>query len=143
MSKKILAYASRGGHWVQLKRIIDGSDFKLTTISTLGNDEADYIVPDFSRSTWYRFLGVLISISKIVFRNNPDIVITTGAAPGVIIALLYRVKGTKVIWIDSIANSKKLSLSARIVRPFVTVVLTQWEYLADESKNILYKGAVF
>jgi hypothetical protein len=48
----------------------------------------------------------------------------------------------KVVWIDSIANVERLSLSGRIVRPFADLFLVQWPELAERYKGVRHDGAV-
>ncbi|HCO1856164.1 TPA: hypothetical protein N7M61_004421, partial [Escherichia coli] len=72
---------------------------------------------------------------------RPTLAISTGAAPGLLCLLFTRLLGGKTIWIDSIANTEKLSLSGRLARFFSNQVLTQWDHLGD-GKKISYHGRV-
>ena len=57
--------------------------------------------------------------------------VSTGAAPGLVaLALAKLMLGSRTIWIDSIANSERLSLSGRLARPVADAWLTQWAHLA-------------
>jgi hypothetical protein len=74
---------------------------------------------------------------------RPNIVVTTGAAPGVVAIFLAKTFfGSKTIWIDSIANSEKVSLSARLVAKRANLRLTQWEDLSDPETGLKFFGAV-
>jgi hypothetical protein len=53
-----------------------------------------------------------------------------------------RVLGAKIVWVDSIANVEQLSMSGRVIRPFSSLVLTQWPELVGKYKNVEYVGAV-
>ena len=44
-------------------------------------------------------------------RLRPDVVITTGAAPGYFAVRIGKLLGARVVWVDSIANAEELSLS--------------------------------
>ena len=58
-------------------------------------------------------------------------VVTTGAAPGLVaLALAKLFAGSRTVWIDSIANTERLSLSGRLARPVADAWLTQWPHLA-------------
>ena len=70
-----------------------------------------------------------------------DVVISTGAAPGLLCLPAARLIGARTLWIDSIANGERLSLSGRIARRLAHECLTQWEHLACEPKP-KYRGAV-
>jgi len=45
-----------------------------------------------------------------------------------------------VIWVDSIANAEKLSMSGRMIRPFADVILSQWPDVAAKYPKVEYAG---
>jgi hypothetical protein len=49
--------------------------------------------------------------------------------------------GKKAIWIDSVANVEKLSMSGKLAGHIATLWLTQWEHLA-KPKGPHYGGAI-
>ncbi|PKP46553.1 MAG: oligosaccharide biosynthesis protein Alg14 [Bacteroidetes bacterium HGW-Bacteroidetes-11] len=145
--KKILAVASGGGHWIQLMRLkpaFEGCD--LVYLSThdgykkLVQNSRFYKVTDANRWNKLKLLKMAFEVRKVVIREKPDVIISTGAAPGLFAILWGRLSGSKTIWLDSIANVEKLSMSGRIVKPFAHLHLTQWEHLA--SNSTLFKGNV-
>ena len=147
-NKRILAVASGGGHWTQLLRLRPAFDeFDVTFVTTihgLGDDivGADVrIVRDSSGDDRLSLLVTLWQMLKIVRDVRPSIVITTGAAPGLIALCLGKVFGAQTVWIDSIANAERLSLSGKIAGWFADLWLTQWPHLA-KSGGPLFKGAV-
>jgi exopolysaccharide biosynthesis glucuronosyltransferase PssD len=73
--------------------------------------------------------------------ERPDVVISTGAAPGFFAIRLGRLMRARTIWIDSVANIEKMSLSGELVCGKADLVLTQWPHLAREGAP-LYKGSV-
>ncbi|RYZ96330.1 MAG: oligosaccharide biosynthesis protein Alg14 [Sphingobacteriaceae bacterium] len=144
---KILAVASAGGHWVQLLRLrpaFEGA--KVVYVSTnpafatmvAGNDY--HVITEVSRWEKYKIFGVLWQCIKTIRAERPDVVISTGAAPGVLFLFAARILGTKTIWLDSIANVEKLSYSGVIASKFVNKVYTQWPDLA--GGKITYAGNV-
>ena len=147
--KKICAVASIGGHWIQLLRITSSlnNNFDIFYISTHGKcstmvkDKKFYKINDFSRWDCYKMIPTFFSILKILIKESPDVVISTGAAPGLITILVAKLLGKKTIWIDSIANVEHLSFSGRIASKFASRIYTQWENLAD-GKKIFYAGNV-
>jgi UDP-N-acetylglucosamine:LPS N-acetylglucosamine transferase len=145
---KILAVASIGGHWVQLLHLIPPSDStrEVVYLSThpkcisMVSGRAYYTMKDFSRWDFYRLFPAFIRAIRIVAKEKPDTVVSTGAAPGIITLLAARLLGRKTVWIDSVANVQGLSLSGRLASTFVTQTYTQWKHLA--GKNIKYVGNV-
>ena len=67
----------------------------------------------------------------MVLRHRPNVIITTGAAPGYFALRFGKLFGARTIWIDSMANAEKLSKSGAEVRKHADLWLTQWEHLAQ------------
>ncbi len=148
MNRRVLAIASGGGHWqqlMQLRTAFAGSDiFYLTTLEGLPEQfEATpaAIVPDCNRHEKIAILRCGLSIAGHVLRRRPDVVITTGALPGVIALALGRMIGARTVWIDSVANAEEMSMSGRLARRFAHLWLTQWEHVAADS-GAEYAGTV-
>jgi UDP-N-acetylglucosamine:LPS N-acetylglucosamine transferase len=147
---KVLAVSSSGGHWVQLQRLVPAFDDCDVIFATTEPGYAVEIAPrklhvvrDATR--WDRFgsLVLLFQMARLVLRERPDVVITTGAAPGCFAVVFGRLLGARTIWVDSIANVERMSLSGRLVRPFTGLWLTQWPELAEGKDAPSYAGAVF
>nr|WP_246149733.1 UDP-N-acetylglucosamine transferase subunit ALG14 [Tritonibacter litoralis] len=83
----------------------------------------------------------LVQIIWILLRTRPDVVITTGAAPGLFALHLAAIMGKRTAWIDSIANAETLSLSGQMAGGRCDLWLTQWENLA-EPDGPSYSGSV-
>ena len=77
----------------------------------------------------------------MLLRERPDVVVSTGAAPGFLALRLGKLLRARTIWVDSIANAEELSLSGRRIGPHADLWLTQWEPLA-RPEGPLYRGAV-
>ena len=99
-----------------------------------------YVVGECNRQHPWQVIKVLLRCIRIVFREKPHVVISTGAAVGCIVCFLNKVTGAKIVWIDSIANIEKLSLSGRMVRPIADLFLTQWPELTTRYNKIEYVG---
>jgi hypothetical protein len=77
-----------------------------------------------------RLALMFLQVGVAVLRARPDIVVTTGAAPGFAAVVFARLLGARTVWIDSVANSEELSNSGKKARRFARVWLTQWPHLA-------------
>ncbi len=147
-STKVLVVASAGGHWVQLCRLSPAwSHCDVAYVSThkgLRSEVAParfHVVRDANR--WDK-IGLLISalqMARVVLLERPQVVITTGAAPGYFAIRLAKLLGARTLWIDSIANAEELSLSGRQAGKHADALFTQWEHLAEPG-GAKYKGAV-
>jgi UDP-N-acetylglucosamine:LPS N-acetylglucosamine transferase len=149
MKKKVLAVASGGGHWVQLSRLAPAfRDHDVTFVTTLPGVEAPLkgydvaIVRDASRSAKFDLIVLIYQMIRLIVKNRPDVVITTGAAPGVIALRIAKLFGAKTIWLDSIANVEEVSMSGRLAKTSADLWLTQWAHLVDKNPGLQFKGAV-
>lgn len=106
-------------------------------LSTFG---AVYIVGECNREHPGRVAKVLLRCIKIVSREKPDVVISTGAAAGCMLCLLGKMLGAKVVWVDSITNVERISLSGKMVRCFADLFLVQWPDLANRYKKVEFAG---
>ena len=84
---------------------------------------------------------LLCQVALVVFRERPDVVVTTGAAVGYFAIVFGRLAGSRTIWIDSIANADEMSLSGQKASRFAQVVLTQWPEL-EKPDGPKYWGSV-
>lgn len=146
--KAILIVASGGGHWIQMTKIlpaIDGLKCVVATVdpsvSKQGEWDKFYLVKDFNKNNWWLFFSSINSIFNIIRKENITHIISTGAAPGFVGVLVGRILGKKTIWIDSIANPEKLSLSGYMASYFVDRIYTQWERLSG-VRGAIYSGRV-
>jgi UDP-N-acetylglucosamine:LPS N-acetylglucosamine transferase len=143
---KVLALSSGGGHWVQLLRLrpaFEGCDVTYATVMKgyLADlePEADFhVVPDGNRWSKINLLRSAFAVFLLLLRLRPDVVVTTGAAPGFFAARFGKLLGARVVWIDSIANAEELSMSGKKAGTFVDLLLTQWPHLASNEGPKFY-----
>jgi UDP-N-acetylglucosamine:LPS N-acetylglucosamine transferase len=147
-TKRILAIASGGGHFVQLLRLRPAWEGHDVTYATVHAASAADVVPaslltfrDVSRADWWRLPLTLWDIALILFKVRPQVIVTTGALPPLVALALVKPFGVRTLWIDSIANSEELSGSGQQASRIATVALTQWPQLA--TRKIDHWGSVF
>lgn len=147
--EKILAVSSIGGHWIQLLRIARPLEKEFTVeymcthikCATMVEGHKFYKIEDFSRWNAYKAIPALLRQFFLLRKSKPSVVLTTGAAPGLICLLAAKLYGIKTIWIDSIANVEHLSASGKIAKKIADRVYTQWPDLAEE--DVIYAGNIF
>ena len=144
---KILAIASVGGHWIQLLRLrpaFKGHDIVYVSThqeySTMVEGHQFYAVPDSNRWQKTKLLKTFSVLMKIIFKERPNVIISTGAAPGLIALCIGKLIGARTIWVDSIANAEKLSLSGKFAIKIASRVYTQWPELSNDK--LIFKGSV-
>ncbi len=136
----VLAVASGGGHWEQLMLLRPTLDRFATTYVTTNADvvkrdgiSTSLVIPDSNRHVPMAVLRTVFSAARIVIKVRPKVVVTTGALPGLACLVLARLLGARTVWIDSLANSERLSISGRFARSFSSVWLTQWPKVSEET----------
>jgi len=141
-----MAVASAGGHWIQLMRLRKAWDglhaIYVTTepglsdsVTKMARDEGNpppgfVAVTDANLSKRGMLVRQLVEMFVVVLRHRPDVVITTGAAPGYFAVRFGKLFGARTIWIDSMANAEEISISGREAGKLADLWLTQWEHLA-------------
>ncbi len=146
--KKILAISSGGGHWIQLMRLRPALEGHDVVYASVDKSHAKDIVPARLRvvndaNRWNK-LGIALLALRVfwvVFSERPNIVISTGAAPGFFGVYFGKLLGARTLWIDSIANAEELSLSGKLAEKHADLWLTQWPNLA-ETDGPSYHGGV-
>ncbi|MGZ3272286.1 MAG: glucuronosyltransferase [Caulobacteraceae bacterium] len=145
---KLLALASGGGHWVQLQRLRPAfADFEIVYVSMFESYAEQvagsryYVVPDASRFDIKSFAPVFMKAIGILLKERPKALVTTGSAPMLAFVLLARLLGVRTLWIDSIANSERLSSSGRLAKRIAHRVVSQWPEVA-QNEGVACWGAV-
>jgi len=145
--KKVLAVASGGGHWVQLMRLRPA--FEGMSVEFIGTNDAYakevgkaiHTVRDANMWDKVSLAIMFLQVALKVIKVRPDVIVTTGAAPGFAALLFGKMIGARTIWIDSIANSETMSSSGRHARRVADLWLTQWEHLVT-PQGPHYLGSV-
>ena len=147
---RICLAASGGGHLIQLLKLADswkGYDTFFVTTTHVVEDKLRrhgqvFVVGECNRQKPLRVMKIWIRCAGIVFRQRPNVVISTGAAAGCITCFMAKLLGAKIIWVDSITNVEKLSLSGSLVRCIADLFLVQWKELASLYKKVEFTGAI-
>jgi hypothetical protein len=147
-SRKILAIASSGGHWIQLLRLRPAFAGAQVSYASVGNEAASAVsgdryfsFPDANRERKVALILQILCIAWIVMRVRPDVIVSTGASCGYVAIRIGRILGARTMFIDSLANAEKLSLSAELVNRHAHLLLTQWPHLSTPD-GPQYHGSV-
>lgn len=147
---KICIVASAGGHLSQLlplQQAWKGCEVVCVSTGQMVREKLEaigrtYIVGECNREHPIKTFGVMWKCLRIVLWEKPEVVLSTGAAVGFLMCFWGKLSGAKVVWVDSIANARKLSMSGRMVRPFADLILSQWSDVAARYPNVEYAGEV-
>ena len=151
---KICLAASAGGHMSQLLKLLEHSDtwpvqpaLYVTTADVLAvkliqKGKPVYLLGECNRQHPFKAMAVLYRSLKVVLKERPDVVITTGALPIALLCLIAKLFGAKIVWIDSVANIIIFSMSGRLIRKFASLFITQWPDLAKQHRQVEYVGTI-
>ncbi|QNN24902.1 UDP-N-acetylglucosamine--LPS N-acetylglucosamine transferase [Planctomycetales bacterium ZRK34] len=134
--KTLMLVASGGGHWVELIRLRPAFEgHRQVYVTTTTGYESDveghayHVVPDANRWNKLRLMWLVVRLLFLLLRVRPDVIVSTGAAPGYLAMRMGKWFGARAVWVDSIANVEELSLSGQMAGKCADLWLTQWEHL--------------
>ena len=147
--KRVLALSSGGGHWVQLTRVLpafEGCELVLASVDRAYAQAAPaharfHVFNDATRWNKLALVRQAARILRILLKERPDVILSTGAAPGYLALRMGKWLRARTVWIDSIANVERLSLSGERAGKFADLWLTQWPHLAS-PEGPRYEGDV-
>ena len=145
---RVLALSSSGGHWIQMLRLRPAFEgCQVTYVTTYADYECDVegerfrSIVDANRTQKCKLLISALSILWVILTERPDVILSTGAAPGFFAIRIGKLLGKRTIWLDSIANAEELSMSGHRVAKHADMWLTQWEHLA-KAQGPHYHGNI-
>ena len=147
---KICLVASAGGHLSQLLKIVPAvagyEVFVITTSEAVRENLTRlgpvHVVRECNRQQFLPLIRVFLACARILRRARPDVVLSTGAAAGCMCCFLGKLLGARVVWVDSITNVNRLSLSGWLVRHIADLFLVQWAQLAQKYRGTEYVGTI-
>jgi exopolysaccharide biosynthesis glucuronosyltransferase PssD len=142
--------ASTGGHLAEILKTSpawNNSNCFFITSSESAREQLSrrgptYCVGEANRFNPFRAIAISLRVFRIMLRERPTVVFSTGALPGCLACLAGKLFGSRIIWLDSFTNINKLSLSGRIVKPLADLFLVQWPELAEKHPGTEYVGSV-
>ena len=155
--KHIMLIANSGGHLNELMQLKNTFSKYSNCIVTENNEstrniEKDirgkvYFVRSNSRKQLFKFIFVFgLNIMKsliLLLKENPDIILTTGANISVPFCYWGKLFGKKIIFIESYANINFPTLSGRIIYPISNLFVVQWPELIKFYPKAIYLGSVY
>lgn len=146
---EIFALASFGGHLEQLLQLRDAwAGCPALYVTTRRDSIAELrgqriaFVEDCHTGQIIRAAICLAQLARLFWRHRPRTLVTTGALPGLLAAVVARAVGTRVIWIDSVANCERLSASGSSAKCFAHHHFSQWPGVAERHGSS-YSGTLF
>lgn len=144
-SERVLLVGSGGGHLAQLMALqpwwglrdrswvcFDGSDAR----DLLAEERVSWAYSPTTRNVPNLVRNFFLAI-RVLRRERPDVVVSTGAGVAVPFFLVARVLGILTVYVEVIDRVSSRTLTGRLVRPLSSAFCVQWPEQAE-----LYPGSV-
>ena len=149
---RLVFAASSGGHYEQLmmlKPLMERHDSCVVTEKTSYNAKSDirtYYMVQVNRKE-ILFIPKMIINSfravRIIFEEKPDAIICTGVLAMIPLCLIGKMKGCKLIYLESFAKVTSATLSGKLLYKYADRFYVQWESMLDIFPNAVYKGGIY
>lgn len=155
--KKVLFISSTGGHlneMLELSDLFKKYDFYIVTENTSNNlylkekypKKVSYLVygtKDHMLVYPFKLLYNSFKSLLIYFKTNPDVIITTGAHTAGPMCIIGKILGSKIIYIETLANIHTKTITGRIVYKFADLFIVQWESMLKMYPKATYGGWIY
>ncbi len=155
--KKVLFISSTGGHLselMQLKSMFNKYDFHIITEKTKSNM---YLKDKYPKRVNYLVYGtksnMLVYPFKLLYncfkslilylKIRPKVIITTGAHTAGPMCCIGKIFGSKIIYIETFANSETKSVTGKMVYKFADLFIVQWEDMLKLYPKAKYGGWIY
>jgi beta-1,4-N-acetylglucosaminyltransferase len=147
----VLLVCSTGGHLVQLVALgaawtgetrawvtFDKSDAR----SLLADEQVVFAYGPTNRSlvNFVRNIGLAAGVLR---RFRPRVIVTTGAGVAVPFCWIGRLRGARVVYVESMSRITSPSLSYRLIAPVASRLYCQWPEFERSVRRARYVGSVF
>ena len=155
--KRVLFISSTGGHLkelLQLKKLFNKYDSYLITEKT---DSTKKLKNEYKEKMGYMVFGTkdhmltypfkllancFISLYYFI-KIKPKYIVTTGTHTAGPICYLGKIFGSKVIYIETMANISKKTITGKLIYPIADLFIVQWKSMLKLYPNAVYGGFIF
>lgn len=154
--KKVLFIASTGGHLSELLQLeplfkkyntyIITEKTKSTVGLNIKYKNVNYLVygtKDHKLSYIFKFLFNCFKSLFLYLIIRPKVIVTTGTHTAVPICYIGKIFGSKIIFIETFANSKTKTLSGRLVYPIANTFIVQWKEMLELYPKAIDGGWIY
>lgn len=154
--KRVLFISSTGGHLnelLQLEPLFKKYKSYLITEKTKTNinlknkyDNVSFLVygtKDHLFTYIFKFLYNIIKSLILYIKIRPKVIVTTGTHTAVPMCYIGKLFGSKIIFIETFANSTTKTLSGKMVYPIANTFIVQWEEMLKLYPKAIYAGWIY
>ena len=155
--KKVLFISSTGGHFdelLQLKPlfkkynsyIITEKDKSNETLKEIYGDKM-YFLPYGTRAKLFtyifKYFYLCLRTVYLYFKIRPKVIITTGTHTAGPMCIIGKIFGSKIIYIETIANTNKKTATGKLIYPIADLFIVQWEEMLKLYPKAIYGGTIY
>ena len=155
--KKILFISSTGGHLSEMMRLspmFEKYDYYIITEKTKSNlylkdkypGKVSFLVFGTKTSFITYPFKLLYNSFKSLFKyikERPDVIITTGTHTAGPMCYIGKIFGSKIIYIETLANSSTKTATGRLIYPIADLFIVQWEEMLKLYPKAKYWGMIY
>lgn len=155
--KRVLFISSTGGHLdelMQLKPMFENYNYYIVTEKTKSNlglkkkfpKKISFLTYGTKKNMLiYPFLLLFNSFKSlfIYIKTRPKFIISTGAHTAGPMCCIGKIFGSKIIYIETFANSKTKSVTGSLVYKFADLFIVQWEEMLELYPKGVYGGWIY
>lgn len=153
-NKKLCLACSVGGHltqMTQLSSLYKNYEYFYVTENTeltrdMAKKEKIYFLKLINRKMLSFVLLFIINTFlsiRILIKEKPDVIISTGVLSAVPICILGKIFGKKLIYIESFAKMDSPTISGRVLYPFADLFIVQWESMLKYYPKAVNGGSIY
>lgn len=136
---KILLICSSGGHFQALRQLEPFWQKHDRYWVTFHSNSSEEILKQEKKSWGYsptnrnllNLVRNLVLAIRVFIKEKPELTLTTGAGIAVPFIALAKIFGSKTVFVESITRIEDLSLSARLVLPFIDLLYVYWPQIKE------------
>ena len=95
-----------------------------------------------NRNLWNLLRNTFLAI-KVLHKEKPDLIISSGAAVAVPFFWLGKLHGAKTIYIEVFDRINKHTLTGKLVYPVTDKFIVQWEEMKKVYPKAINLGSIF
>ena len=155
--KKVMFISSTGGHLnelLQLAPLFEKYDYTIVTEKDKTNEKLKekyknkvYYLPYGTRShllTYIiKYIYLCIKTVYIYLKIRPKVIVTTGTNTAGPMCYLGKILGSKIIYIETFANTNKKTATGRLVYPIADLFIVQWEEMLKLYPKAKMGGSIY
>lgn len=155
--KKVMFISSTGGHFnemSQLKDLLKKYDYYIVTEKTPDKmylkekypKKVSYLVygtKDYMLTYPFKLLYNTLKSFFLYLKVRPKVIITTGAHTAGPMCCIGKLLGSKIIFIESMANITTKTITGKLIYKFADLFIVQWESMLELYPKAKYGGWIF